>query len=88
MCEIARKWVDTLDFKIVTKWESKKPRCHYCNEPGHFMRECQKRSHNEGGLQHFSGLNSEYYDDEYDYDDDYEDYEEEYEEDVFASLNA
>ena len=26
LCEIARKWVDTLDFKIVTKWESKKPR--------------------------------------------------------------
>ena len=52
------------------------------------MRECQKRSCDEGGSQHFSGLNSEYYDDEYDYDDDYEDYEEEYEEDVFASLNA
>ena len=63
-------------------------RCHYCNEPGHFMRECQKRSRDEGGSQCFSGLNSEYYDDESDYDDDYEDYEEEYEEDVFASLNA
>ena len=24
-------------------------RCHYCNEPGHFMRECQKRSCDEGG---------------------------------------
>ena len=53
-------------------------RCHYCNEPGHFMRECQKCSRDEGGSQRFSGLNSEYYDDEYDYDDDYEDYEEEY----------
>ena len=63
-------------------------RCHYCNEPGHFMRECQKHSRDEGGSQCFSGLNSEYYDDESDYDDDYEDYEEEYEEDVFASLNA
>ena len=63
-------------------------RCHYCNEPGHFMRECQKRSRDEGGSQRFSSLNSEYYDDESDYDDDYEDYEEEYEEDVFASLNA
>ena len=52
------------------------------------MRECQKHSRDEGGSQCFSGLNSEYYDDEYDYDDDYEDYEEEYEEDVFASLNA
>ena len=52
------------------------------------MRECQKHSHDEGGSQRFSGLNSEYYDDESDYDDDYEDYEEEYEEDVFASLNA
>ena len=61
-------------------------RCHYCNEPGHFMRECQKHSCDKGGSQHFSGLNSEYYDDEYD--DDYEDYEEEYEEDVFASLNT
>ena len=63
-------------------------RCHYCNEPGHFMRECQKHSRDEGGSQRFSGLNSEYYDDESDYDDDYKDYEEEYEEDVFASLNA
>ena len=26
LCEVARKWVDTLDFKIVTKWELKKPR--------------------------------------------------------------
>ena len=26
LCEIARKWVDMLDFKIVMKWESKKPR--------------------------------------------------------------
>ena len=26
LCEVARKWVDMLDFKIVTKWESKKPR--------------------------------------------------------------
>ena len=26
LCEIARKWVDTLDLKIVTKWDSKKPR--------------------------------------------------------------
>ena len=26
LCEIACKWVDTLDFKIVTKWELKKPR--------------------------------------------------------------
>ena len=26
LCEIARKWADMLDFKIVTKWESKKPR--------------------------------------------------------------
>ena len=63
-------------------------RCHYCNEPGHFIRECQKRSRDEGGSQRFSGLNSEYYDDEYSYDDDYRDYEEEYEDDVFASLNA
>ena len=63
-------------------------RCHYCNEPGHFIRECQKRSRDEGGSQRFSGLNSEYYDDEYSYDDDYRDCEEEYEDDVFASLNA
>ena len=63
-------------------------RCHYCNEPGHFIRECQKRSRDEGGSQRFSGLNSEYFDDKYNYDDDYGDYEEEYEDDVFASLNA
>ena len=63
-------------------------RCHYCNEPGHFIRECQKCSRDEGGSQRFSGLNSEYYDDEYNYDNDYGDYEEEYEDDVFASLNA
>ena len=62
-------------------------RCHYCNEPGHFIRECQKRSRDEGGSQRFSGLNSEYFDDKYNYDDDYGDYEE-YEDDVFASLNA
>ena len=63
-------------------------RCHYCNEPGHFIRECQQCSHDEGGSQRFSGLNSEYYEDEYNYDDDCGDYEEEYEDDVFASLNA
>ena len=52
------------------------------------MRECQKRSRDEGGSQCFSGLNSKYYDDEYNYDNDCGDYEEEYEDDVFASLNA
>ena len=38
-----------------------KMRCHYCNEFGHFIRECSKRSRDEEEARHFSGLNSDYY---------------------------
>ena len=64
-----------------------KMRCHYCNEPGHFVRECLKKSRDEQEAQRFGGLNSEYYDDSYEesYDENYDD---EYEDEVFASLNG
>ena len=38
-----------------------KMRCHYCNEFGHFIRECSKRSRDEEEAQCFSGLNLDYY---------------------------
>ena len=62
-------------------------RCHYCNEPGHFARECSKKSRDEQEAQRFSGLNSEYYDNSYE--ENYEEnYDNEYEDEVFASLNG
>ena len=58
-------------------------RCHYCNEFGHFIRECSKRSRDEEEAQCFSGLNSDYYEN-----DRYDDvYDEDYDDEVFATLN-
>ena len=54
-----------------------KMRCHYCNEFGHFIRECSKR--NRKG----NGMSSDYYED-----DEYTDmYDEDYSDEVFATLN-
>ena len=53
-----------------------KMRCHYCNEFGHFIRDCSKRNRDEEEARHFSGMNSDYYEnDGYDdvYDEDYDD---------------
>ena len=61
-----------------------KMRCHYCNEFGHFIRECSKRNRDEEEAQCFSGLNSDYYEN-----DRYDDvYDEDYDDEVFATLNS
>ena len=60
-----------------------KMRCHYCNEFGHFIRECSKRNRDEEEAQHFSSMNSDYYENE-GYDDVYD---EDYDDEVFATLN-
>ena len=60
-----------------------KMRCHYCN--GHFIRECSKRKHDvfKEEARWFSGLNSDYYEN-----DRYNDaYDEDYDDEVFANLN-
>ena len=57
-----------------------KMRCHHCNEFGHFIRECSKRSGDKEEAQHFSGMNSDYYENGR-YDDVYDD-------EVFATLNS
>ena len=59
-------------------------RCHYCNEFGHFIRECSKRSRDDEEAQCFSGLISDYYkNDRYD-----DVYDEDYDDEVFATLNS
>ena len=63
-----------------------KMRCHYCNESGHFTRECLKRSRDEEEAQHFSfsGMISDYYEN-----DGYADvYDEDYDDEVSATLNS
>ena len=61
-----------------------KMRCHYCSEFGHFIRECSKRNRDEEEARHFSGMNSDYYEnDEYT-----EMYDEDYDDEVFATLNS
>ena len=63
-----------------------KMRCHYCNEFGHFIRECSKRSRDEEEACHFSGLNSEimnYSNDRYN-----DVYDEDYGDEGFATLNS
>ena len=61
-----------------------KMRCHYCSEFGHFIRECSKRSRDEEEARCFSGLNSDYYED-----DRYNNvYDEDYDDEVFATLNS
>ena len=61
-----------------------KMKCHYCNEFGHFIRECSKGSRDKEEARHFSGMNSYYYEN-----DRYDDvYDEDYDDEVFATLNS
>ena len=57
-----------------------KIRCHYCNEFGHFIRECSKRNRDEKEAWHFNGMSSDYYEDDV--------YDEDYDDGVFATLNS
>ena len=58
-----------------------KMRCHYCNEFGHFVRECSKKNRDENKTGHFSGMSMDCYDDDLYTGEDYDD-------DVFATLNS
>ena len=58
-----------------------KMRCHYCNEFGHFIRECLKKNRDEKEARRFNGLSSDYYEDDLYTGEDYDD-------DVFATLNS
>ena len=39
-------------------------RCHYCNEFGHFIRECSKKNRDENQTGHFNGMSMDYYEDD------------------------
>ena len=67
---VARKTVD-----------KDKMRCHYCNEFGHFIRECSKRNRDKNKTGHFNGMSMDYYEDDLYTGEDYDD-------DVFATLNS
>ena len=55
-----------------------------CNEFGHFIRECSKRSRDEEEARCFSSMNSDYYEnDRYNYVHD-----EDYDDEVFATFNS
>ena len=41
-----------------------KMRCHYCNEFGHFIRECSKKTRDEKKAGQFSGMSMDYYGDD------------------------
>ena len=56
-------------------------RCHYCNEFGHFIRECSKKSTDENKAGHFNGMSIDYYEDDLYTGEDYDD-------DVFATLSS
>ena len=58
-----------------------KMRCHYCNEFGHFIRECSKRNRDEKEARNFNGMSSDYYEDDVYTDEDYDD-------EVFAIINS
>ena len=58
-----------------------KMRCHYCNEYGHFTRECSKKNRDENKTGHFNGMSMDYYENDLYTGEDYDD-------DVFASLNS
>ena len=58
-----------------------KMRCHYCNEYGHFIRECSKKNRDENKTGHFNGMSMDYYEDDLYTGEDYDD-------DVFATLNS
>ena len=58
-----------------------KMRCHYCNEFGHFIRECSKKTRDEKKTGQFNGMSMDYYgDDLYTWED--------YDDEVFATLNS
>ena len=67
-----------VDGKTVDK---DKMRCHYCNEFGHFIRECSKGNRDEKEARRFNGLSSDYYEDDLYTGEDYDD-------EVFATLNS
>ena len=56
-------------------------RCHYCNEFGHFIRECSKKNRDENKTGHFNRMSMDYYEDDLYTGEDYDD-------DVFATLNS
>ena len=58
-----------------------KMRCHYCNEFGHFIRECSKKNRDENKTGHFNGMSMDYYENDLYTGEDYDD-------DVLASLNS
>ena len=58
-----------------------KMRCHYCNEFGHFIRECSKKTRDEKKAGQFSGMSMDYYGDDL-YTGKY------YDDEVFATLNS
>ena len=58
-----------------------KMRCHYCNEFGHFIRECSKKTRDEKKAGQFSGMSMDYYGDDLYTGEDYDD-------EVFANLNS
>ena len=59
-----------------------KMRCHYCNEFGHFVRECSKKNKDEKEARCFNGLSSDYY-----YEDDLYTGEN-YDDELFTTLNS
>ena len=58
-----------------------KMRCHYCNEFGHFIRECSKKTRDEKKTEQFSGMSMDYYGDDLYTGENYDD-------EVFATLNS
>ena len=86
--------------KVASKTVDKdKMRCHYCNEFGHFIRECQKKNRDENKTGHFNGMSMDYYEDDLYYYYYYYYYYhitmrmmrmtgEDYDDDVFATLNS
>ena len=58
-----------------------KMRCHYCNEFGHFIRECSKKNRDENKTGHFNGMSMDYYENDLYTGEDYDD-------DIFATLNS
>ena len=68
--------------RVASKTADKdKMRCHYCNEFGHFIRECSKKTRDEKKAGQFSGMSMDYYGDDLYTGEDYDD-------EVFATLNS
>ena len=58
-----------------------KMRCHYCNEFGHFIRECSKKTRDVKKTGQFNGMSMDYYGDDLYTGEDYDD-------EVFVTLNS